>query len=149
VTKLFNIVEPDAAFFGRKDFQQYRILERLVRDLDFPIQVFGVPIVRESDGLAMSSRNAMLTPENREKAICIYKALRRARDGAVSGRVRSASTLRDQVAQDIESSCGRVDYVQVVHSMTLQPINEAGVQPTLIAVAAFFGSVRLIDNIDF
>lgn len=148
VTKLFNIVEPDAAFFGRKDFQQYRILERMVRDLDFPIEVVGVPIVREPDGLAMSSRNAMLTTENRAKATCIYQALCRARDDAVLGRVRLASTLQDQVARDVESSGGRVDYVRVVHSMTLQPIDEAGVQPTLIAVAAFFGSVRLIDNVD-
>jgi len=108
VAKLFNIVEPDAAFFGKKDYQQWRVIQRMVRDLDFAIEVVGMPIKREEDGLAMSSRNALLTAEHRSKSPCINKALQEARD-AVQRGITSAAELRAEVASKIEggwsSSC--------------------------------------------
>lgn len=149
VAKLFNIVDPDAAFFGKKDYQQWRILTRMARDLDFAIDIVGMPITREADGLAMSSRNALLTPEYRTSAPCIYKALEDAKAGVESGVMTDAGSVSAHIARAIEEGGGVVDYVQVVHAENLQPVGQAGKQPTLIAVAARFGKVRLIDNIDF
>lgn len=149
VAKLFNIVDPDAAFFGKKDYQQWRVLERMARDLDFGVEVVGLPIQRETDGLAMSSRNALLTPENRAAAPCIYKALTKAREDALSGRVTDPAALRAQIAEEISAGGGIIDYVHIVHGATLQAVEVAGKQPTLVAIAANFGAVRLIDNVDF
>ena len=97
VAKLFNIVDPDVAVFGKKDYQQWRVLQRMVRDLDFAIEVVGLPIWREADGLAMSSRNALLTPENRQAAPCIHAALSAAREDIQAGRVSSAAAVKAQV----------------------------------------------------
>ena len=149
VTKLFNIIEPDAAFFGKKDYQQWMILKRMARDLDFAIEIVGCPIARESDGLAMSSRNALLTQENRAAASCIYKAITKAKQDALSDTVTSSATLRAQIIGEISNGGGIVDYVEVVHAETLQPVEDAGNQPTVIAVAAKFGLPRLLDNVDF
>lgn len=149
VAKLFNITEPDAAFFGKKDYQQWRVLERMVRDLDFPIDVIGMPIVREQDGLAMSSRNALLTPENRAAAPCIYESLSKAKDDIASGALSSSTEdIQKQIAASIESRGGKMEYVHVVHQSTMQPVASAVQGNTLIAVAFHFGSVRLIDNIE-
>lgn len=151
VAKLFNIVEPDVACFGKKDYQQWRVLERMARDLDFSIEIIGMPIQRETDGLAMSSRNALLTPEHRAAAPCIYKALTTAKEDVVADRVNSVEDLRAQISSAIESGGGRIDYVQIVNAHTLKPREnlQRGGGETLIAIAAHFGKVRLIDNVDF
>ncbi|GAB4822593.1 hypothetical protein N2152v2_009639 [Parachlorella kessleri] len=149
VSKLLHIVEPDMAFFGKKDYQQWRIIERMVRDLNFAVEVVGMPIIREADGLAMSSRNALLTPANRHLAPCIYRGLTAAKQAAESGAVTSAEQLQKQVAAAISEHTGKVDYVEVVDAKTLRPVQglHSG-RLVLIAVAAHFGSVRLIDNIE-
>lgn len=159
VAKLFNIVEPDVACFGKKDYQQWRVLERMTRDLDFSIELVGMPIQRESDGLAMSSRNALLTPEDRAAAPCIHKALNAAKEDVVAGHVTEVNTLRAHIASAIELGGGKIDYVQIVNALTLKPMvgeivvggeeNKNKQEPMLIAVAAHFGKVRLIDNVDF
>ncbi|GAX78673.1 hypothetical protein CEUSTIGMA_g6111.t1 [Chlamydomonas eustigma] len=153
VTKLFHIVEPDVAVFGRKDYQQWRIIERMVRDLDFGVEVVGMPICREQDGLAMSSRNARLTAEARQHAPAIYKALRWAMQAVESGAEKNPGTIQDQVRGMIEQAGGKMDYAELVDAKSLQPILDASLQTTLLAVAALFpskdsqGTVRLIDNI--
>lgn len=159
VAKLFNIVEPDVAYFGKKDYQQWRVLERMARDLDFSIEIVGMPIQRESDGLAMSSRNVLLTPEDRAAAPCIYKALTAAKEDVLAGYVTQVDNLRVQISSAIELGGGKIDYVQIVNAQTLKPIagklvikgreNNDKQELILIAVAAHFGKVRLIDNIDF
>ncbi|PRW60347.1 Pantoate--beta-alanine ligase [Chlorella sorokiniana] len=149
VTKLFHIVEPDAAFFGKKDYQQWRVIQRMVRDLDMAIDVVGMPICREADGLAMSSRNALLTPEDRQRCICISQALAAACEAAVAGTTSAAAELQRQVADAIAAGGGRVDYVEVVDARTLRPVEDVKGCEALIAVAAFYGKVRLIDNVDF
>jgi pantoate--beta-alanine ligase len=155
VAKLFNIVEPDLACFGKKDYQQWRVIERMARDLDFDIEIFGMPIEREADGLAMSSRNALLTPEHRAAAPCINKALIAAKEDIRGGRVTSVEEVRARISVAIEVGGGRIDYVQIVNAETLKPIEgkivwEDGINSTvLIAIAAHFGKVRLIDNVDF
>lgn len=145
VLKLFGIVQPDVAVFGRKDFQQWRVIERMVGDLHLPIRVVGHPIVRESDGLAMSSRNAYLSPEERRRARAIFAALRAARrayrEGAVHARSVTAST---RVA--LQSSGLAVEYVEARSSIRLEPVGRlrAG---TVLLVAVRAGRTRLIDNI--
>eukprot|EP00891_Asterochloris_glomerata_P001325 jgi/Astpho2/1325/e_gw1.00024.24.1_t len=146
VAKLFNIVEPDVAVFGSKDYQQLAVIRRMVRDLDFGIQIVGGPIAREPDGLAMSSRNALLEPSNRQRAVCVSQALQVVL-ASTSGPAISTQQLQDQIAERIASGGGRVDYVEVVDAAELQRCEDVRSQPTLIAVAAFFGKVRLIDNV--
>ncbi|BDA44254.1 Pantoate-beta-alanine ligase [Coccomyxa sp. Obi] len=148
VAKLFNIIEPDIAIFGRKDYQQLLVLQRMARDLDFAVEVVGMPIMREEDGLAMSSRNALLTTENRRKALCIIQSLQWARRAVEERSTVKAKELHDAVASRISEAGGRVDYVEVVDASTLEAVEDASSQRTVIAVAAFFGSVRLIDNIE-
>ena len=145
VTKLFNIVEPDVAVFGKKDYQQWRIISRMVRDLDFPITIIGMPIVREADGLAMSSRNARLTPDARAKAPVIYEALQVA-ERAVEGGARSPVPLLHNLIVAITATGGVVDYAEIVDAETLVPVDTIARQ-ALLAVAVSFGSVRLIDNV--
>ena len=147
VSKLFNLVQPTDAIFGKKDYQQLAILRRLVRDLDFPIVLHGAEIVREKDGLAISSRNVRLTPEHRAAAPSIYAALREARaayaDGAMPAELCAA------VHRSLESIPGvRVDYAQMVDAETLRPLESRSAATALLAVAAWFGDVRLIDNIE-
>ncbi len=193
VAKLFHIVEPDVAVFGRKDFQQLRVVETMVRELDFPIQVVGLPVVREQDGLAMSSRNALLGREGRARATCIPRALRRIAcdlramaaqaeaeaeaQGKAQGKAEAqrpgldAAEAKGRVAGEVEAGGGRVDYVSVVDPQDLGEIegdlvawclarrqekaeleapgasDGSGSGAILVAVAAFFGTVRLIDNV--
>ncbi|KAM1003606.1 hypothetical protein EV1_003866 [Malus domestica] len=146
VSKLFNIVEPDVAVFGKKDYQQWRIIQRMVRDLDFSVRVIGSEIVREHDGLAMSSRNVRLSPEEREKALSISKSLSEARSSAEKGQV-NCKELRDLVIQAISEAGGRVDYAEIVDQESLESVEEIR-RPVVFCVAAWFGKVRLIDNME-
>lgn len=146
VTILFNTIRPDFAYFGQKDAQQVSVIKRLTRDLGFDTEIVVLPIVREESGLAMSSRNARLSDEERQKAVIIYKALRAAKIAAKNGE-RDASDLAEIVRQTIESEpLAQIDYVAVVDNDTLEPIEKIGESAVLIAVAASFGKVRLIDN---
>ena len=142
VAKLWGIVRPDVSLFGEKDFQQLAILRRMHADLFMPGEVVGVPIVREPDGLAMSSRNANLSPEARAQALAISRWLAAVRARFAAGE-RSAAGLLGDVAGALAP--GRVDYASLVDADDLQPV-ETVTKPALCAVAAFFGGVRLIDN---
>ena len=146
VAKLFNILRPDIAVFGEKDFQQLAIIRRMVRDLNFPVEIAGVPTVREPDGLAMSSRNQYLNAEERTQATVIRRALLQAATDAKRGE-RSAAKIVQDVRQMIEEApLARIDYVELVDGLTMQPLREV-YSGSLIAVAVFFGKTRLIDNI--
>ena len=148
VAKLFNLVQPTDAIFGEKDFQQLAVLRRLVRDMDFPVALHAAPIVREADGLAVSSRNVRLTPEQRAQAPQLYALLRQAADAFRSGT--SAGEVCRGVEKQLETLPGvKVDYVRLVHPQTLQTLDEnaAGEQQAVLAAAVFFGDVRLIDNL--
>ncbi|CBI37277.3 unnamed protein product, partial [Vitis vinifera] len=146
VSKLFNIVEPDVAVFGKKDYQQWRIISRMVRDLDFAIKVIGSEIVRDADGLAMSSRNVHLSPEEREKALSINRSLSRAKFAAEKGQT-NCRELRDLVIQAIEEAGGRIDYAEIVEQESLEAVEEIR-NPVVFCVAARFGKVRLLDNME-
>lgn len=146
VAKLFNILRPDLAVFGEKDFQQLAIIRRMVRDLNFPLEIVGVPTVRESDGLALSSRNQYLNAEERRQAPVIRRALLQATTDAKEGE-RSAAKIVRKVRQLIEEApLARIDYVELVDGLTMQPVSEI-LPGSLLAVAVFFGKTRLIDNI--
>ncbi|EFJ49482.1 hypothetical protein VOLCADRAFT_89713 [Volvox carteri f. nagariensis] len=138
VTKLFHICEPDVAVFGRKDYQQWRVICRMVRDLDFPVEVVGMPICREPDGLAMSSRNARLSPESRERALCISRGLAWAEKAVAEGAVSEPADVAAQLRGRIEEAGGTVDYVELLHAHHLSPISDLTSQPVLLAVAAHF-----------
>jgi pantoate--beta-alanine ligase len=146
VAKLFSIIGPCRAYFGRKDAQQLAVIRRMTSDLNLPVTVVGCPLVREPDGLAMSSRNAYLTAEEREAATVLSRALRAAGDAAVAG-ARAADALRDIVLDVIASEpVVRLDYAAVVDATTLEPVARVDLD-TLVAVAAFVGRARLIDNV--
>lgn len=148
VAKLFLLTQPTAAVFGEKDFQQLAVIRRMVRDLDFSVDVIGGPTVRESDGLAMSSRNAYLSDEERAAAPIIEKTLRKVAAGIASNRYRSPQTARTALAEGIASErLARIDYVDVVDASTLETLKTfEGAIPRLVA-AVFFGETRLIDNV--
>ena len=143
VAKLFNILQPDAAVFGEKDFQQLAIIRRMVRDLNYKIDIVAVPTVREEDGLACSSRNAYLNADERKEAPVLRKALVAAKNSSK----KSAKEVVDLTEKIInEAPLARIDYVDLVDAETLQPIES--VKPnSLLAVAVYFGKTRLIDNI--
>jgi pantoate--beta-alanine ligase len=146
VLKLFNIVQPDKAHFGAKDYQQARIICQMVRDLNVPVDVRVEPTVREPDGLAMSSRNRYLSPNERSLAPLIYKALTGIRVRALAGEIdvaRLESALNAELA-GIPGS--RIDYARIVDAETLQPMTRLD-RPAVAAVAVFLGSTRLIDNV--
>jgi pantoate--beta-alanine ligase len=146
VAKLFNILSPDVAIFGEKDFQQLAIIRRMVRDLNYQIDIVGVPTVRDDDGLAFSSRNQYLSEEERKQAPVLRRALlaaaERAKTGEKSGRV-IVDLVREGIAK---ASLARIDYVDLVDAETLQSLQTVGAN-SLIALAVFFGKTRLIDNI--
>ncbi|KAK6164293.1 hypothetical protein DH2020_001157 [Rehmannia glutinosa] len=146
VAKLFNIVEPDVAVFGKKDYQQWRIIQRMVRDLDFGIKVIGADLVRDDDGLAKSSRNVRLSAQEREKALSINKSLFDAKFAAEKGQV-DCKELRDSVVQAILEAGGKVDYAEIVDQESLEALKEIK-SPAVFCVAAWFGNVRLIDNME-
>jgi pantoate--beta-alanine ligase len=146
VAKLFHLLQPGAAVFGEKDFQQLAIIRRIVRDLNFPIEIIGAPTVREADGLACSSRNEYLNADERGQAVVLQRALREARRLFADGE-RSAETLLDAARNVIATApLARIDYLEIVNADTLQPDAEAN-RDSLLAVAAFFGRTRLIDNV--
>jgi len=146
VAKLFHIVEPELAFFGQKDAAQCAIIRRMVRDLNFPIEIVVGPIVREPDGLAMSSRNAYLSSEQRELALVLSRALSEVKKCFDRGE-RNAAKLGEAGKQVLSQEPGaRLDYLEIVDPITLDLV--PGIQgETLVAVAAFVGGTRLIDNI--
>jgi pantoate--beta-alanine ligase len=149
VAKLFNIVRPEAAIFGRKDYQQLAIIQRMVRDLNFPVRIVAHETVREPDGLALSSRNVYLTPEQRAQAPALRRALLQAAADARAGE-RDPARLRHGIVRALtqEAPLARVDYMEMVDAENLQP---AALRPNgeavLLAAAIFFGKTRLIDNI--
>jgi pantoate--beta-alanine ligase len=143
VAKLFNILVPDAAVFGQKDFQQLAIIRRMVRDLDFNIDIIAVPTVREEDGLACSSRNQYLNSEERKQATLLHKALQAAANSGKKSANEVIALAREVIN---EAPLARIDYVELVHAKTLQPIEIAGPN-TVLLLAVFFGKTRLIDNI--
>jgi len=146
VAKLFNLVQPDAAFFGQKDAAQVAVLRRMVRDLNFPVEIVVCPTVREPDGLAMSSRNRYLSPQQRKSALALSQALRAMENAAKAGEHR-ADILLAQGLRVLESEPGiRVDYLAAVHPDTLEPLENLAAGG-LLAVAAFAGETRLIDNV--
>ncbi len=147
VVKLFNATLPDMAVFGQKDAQQAAIIKRLVRDLNFPINIVVEPIVREEDGLAMSSRNKYLSADERKKALSISSSLKEAASLAKSGKMKNAGEVAGFVEEQISKAGGKVDYVEIVDSDTFEKIIGNIQEPALIAAAAFFGKTRLIDNI--
>jgi pantoate--beta-alanine ligase len=143
LAKLFNILSPDAAVFGEKDFQQLAVIRRMVRDLNYKIDIVGVPTVRENDGLAYSSRNQYLNAEERKQA----PVLRRALLAVAKAGDKSAKEIVDLVRQIIgEAPLARVDYIDLVNAETLQPVERTRPN-SLVALAVFFGKTRLIDNI--
>ena len=146
VAKLFNIVRPDVAVFGQKDFQQAAIIQRMVRDLDFPVRIIVAPTVREADGLAMSSRNKYLEDDLRRQATVLRRAIDMARAAVKKSRKISAAELKANVEKIIESvPDARLDYVEFFDPETLQPVKEVR-RGTQMALAVFFGKTRLIDN---
>ncbi|MBT1077131.1 pantoate--beta-alanine ligase [Geobacter grbiciae] len=145
VAKLLNIVLPHVALFGKKDFQQLAVIRRMAADLNMDVEIVGMPIVREADGLAMSSRNAYLGPEERKNALCLSRALATARDLFLDGE-RSVGTLRDKVLRVIGEVPGAViDYADFRDGDTLETVETANGR-TLIALAVKIGKTRLIDN---
>ncbi len=146
VSKLFHIVEPDAAFFGQKDAAQVAIIRRMVRDLNLPVEIVVCPIVRERDGLAMSSRNAYLNPEERKRALVLNRSLRRVRERAEAGELDAAKLLATGREEFAREPAVRLDYFEIVNSETLYPVQDIS-DGALVAVAAYVGSTRLIDNI--
>jgi pantoate--beta-alanine ligase len=146
VAKLFSIVGPCHAYFGRKDAQQLAVVRRMAADLDLPVQVVGCPLVREPDGVAMSSRNAYLAPDERASATVLVRALRSAADAVLAGE-RDVQRVRSVLAEVLATEPSvRVDYAEIVDAATIQPI-DAFTGDTLVAVAAFVGRTRLIDNV--
>ncbi|RAL21091.1 pantoate--beta-alanine ligase [Thermoflavimicrobium daqui] len=150
VGKLFHIVMPDRAYFGLKDAQQVAVIEQMVQDLNFPITVVACDIVRESDGLALSSRNVYLSPEERKQALILSQALFAAKEGLGQGRWKTAQEVNHFVRKTIETQpLAVIDYVETLTYPTLQPIDQLTDQPMIVAVAVYFGRTRLIDNILF
>jgi pantoate--beta-alanine ligase len=146
VAKLFSIVGPSRAYFGRKDAQQIAVIRRMTTDLDLPVEVVGCPLVRENDGLAMSSRNSYLQPDERSAATVLAGALYMASEAVVAGE-RDATAIRRLVVDVIDRvPLVRLDYAEVVDAATLEPVDEIG-PDTLVALAAFVGKARLIDNV--
>ncbi len=151
VSKLFHITRPDAAVFGQKDYQQFRVLDAMTRALDFPIEIVMAPTLRDADGLAMSSRNQYLAPDERKRAFVINQALRAAEEEYHSGirQTNRLIALMQRMLLDV-GNLGHVplsiDYIAAIDAQTLQPVQQAD-HPTVLAIAARVGATRLIDNI--
>jgi len=145
VAKLFGIIQPNIAFFGKKDYQQLAVIRQMVIDLNFPVDIIGMPIVRESDGLAMSSRNAYLSPQERAEALCLKLAINEVQESFRKG-LYTAQLLKDLALRVVlRSSTATVDYIIFCDSITLEPVNIVDCN-TLLAVAVKIGKTRLIDN---
>jgi len=146
VAKLFHIVEPDKAFFGQKDAAQVAIIRRMVRDLNLPVEIVVCPIVREADGLAMSSRNAYLGPEERKRALVLHRALVRVQRMVEAGERDVGPLSAAGIYEFARESSVRLDYFEIVNPDTLDPVEDVS-RGALVAVAAYVGATRLIDNI--
>jgi len=144
VAKLMNIVLPDFMVLGEKDAQQLRVLRRMVRDLNFPVDIVSGPTVREADGLAMSSRNKRLSPVERAEAVCLFQGLEKAKERFAASE-RDAEALKREIREVIEKTSAIIDYIEIVDDETLQPVMGVD-RPALIALAVKFSDVRLIDN---
>ena len=144
VTKLLNIVLPDFMVLGEKDAQQLRVLRRLARDLNIPVDIVPGPTVREADGLALSSRNKYLSPAERAEAVCLFQGLEKAKALVAAGE-RDAAVLKAAICEVIEKTSGIIDYIELVDDETLQPVARAD-KPALVALAVKFSGARLIDN---
>jgi pantoate--beta-alanine ligase len=145
VTKLFHLTKPHLAFFGEKDYQQLAVIRRMTRDLDFGIEIVGMPIVREPDGLAMSSRNVYLSPDERRQALALIRGLDAAR-AAVEAGERSAAAIVAACRAPIEAAAdARIDYVELRDADELTPVGEL-TRPAVLALAVFVGKTRLLDN---
>lgn len=146
VSKLFNICVPDMAFFGQKDAQQAMVIEKMVRELNFPLQIVRVPIVREADGLAMSSRNVYLNPEQRRQALVLNQSLQKARE-AIAGGERNAGRVKDLLCHTISTSPeAKIEYAEIYDAASLAEVREIE-GSVLVALAVRFGTTRLIDNL--
>ena len=146
VCKLFNIVRPHVALFGEKDFQQLAVIRRMVADLDMPVTVVGLPTVREPDGLAMSSRNKYLSPDERQRALALSRGLDAART-LFEGGERRAAALLDGARAIIAAAVTRLDYLELRDAEALTSVRDRLDRPAVMAVAAFVGTTRLIDNV--
>jgi len=145
VAKLFNLALPDFAVFGMKDAQQLLIIKRMVRDLNFPVQIVAAPLVREHSGLALSSRNAYLSADEKERAIVLSRVLDAAHPALVVGGIDAIPAVLDAMKHEIEKAGGKIDYVEALDSSTLEAPT-AKTAGLLVALAVYFGKTRLIDN---
>jgi pantoate--beta-alanine ligase len=145
VTKLFNIVQPDRAYFGQKDAQQLAVIQQMVRDLNMDVTVIGCPIIREADGLAKSSRNSYLSADERKAALVLSQALEVAKQLLANGE-QNAAKIRNAISETIQAEpLAKVDYVELVDARTLQQVDSVE-RPVLVALAVYIGKTRLIDN---
>ena len=147
VSKLFNIVSPDRAYFGQKDAQQLAIIRKMVKDLNFDIEIVGCPIIREEDGLAKSSRNTYLSPDERKAALCLSRAVRKGQE-IISAGVESDSVLSEMRKIIQAEPLARIDYVSMVDALTMQDVEKVD-RDVLVAMAVYIGKTRLIDNFSF
>jgi pantoate--beta-alanine ligase len=145
VSKLFNIVRPDRAYFGQKDFQQLEIIRHMVRDLNLEIEIVACPTVREPDGLAMSSRNKHLSPAERKAALCLSKAALAGAQAAAGGSIRANEIIEKMTGLIEAEPLAKIEYVKIVNPLTFEDIELAG-EGSLIALAVYIGETRLIDN---
>jgi pantoate--beta-alanine ligase len=145
VSKLFNIVQPDLAFFGQKDFQQCAVIRQMVRDLNIPVEIVTIPTVREVDGLALSSRNSYLSPSERQRARCISQGLLAAEIAFFNDKRDSEKLL--EVARSRMTDIDQVQYLELRDASTLQLVTGYVEEPAVLCVAAYVGTTRLIDNV--
>lgn len=147
VSKLFNIVTPDNAYFGQKDAQQLAIIKKMVKDLNFDIRIVGCPNIREEDGLAKSSRNTYLNPEERKAALCLHRAVLRGQEIIAAGC--SSEGIRQEMEKVILAEpLAKIDYISVVDALTMQPVDAVD-RDVLVAMAVYIGKTRLIDNFSY
>lgn len=147
VSKLFNIITPDNAYFGQKDAQQLAIIKKMVKDLNFDIRIVGCPIIREEDGLAKSSRNTYLNPEERKAALCLHRAVLRGQEIIEAGC--SSEGIRQEMEKVILAEpLAKIDYISVVDALTMQPVDAVD-RDVLVAMAVYIGKTRLIDNFSY
>ena len=145
VAKLFNIIEPDIAYFGQKDYQQAQIIKRMVRDLNFSVKIRVLPIVRDKDGLALSSRNSYLSSEERKSALVLFQSIRLAKDLVRRGIVESSLIIKEVKKLINSKKYTKIDYVEIVDPLTLRPLKRIE-KRGLLALAVYVGRARLIDN---
>lgn len=147
VIKLFNIIQPDYSIFGQKDYQQLAVIKTMVKDLNLPVKIICSKIIRENDGLAMSSRNAYLNKSERILAPCLYKGLRKVKRACLNGSVSVNKMRQIFLTQIPKNKRVRVDYIECLNTNNLSPIKMYAKKDTLVAAAVFIGKTRLIDNI--